>query len=159
MEPGRKRVLVLCTGNSCRSQMAEGWLRHDLGDAVEAYSAGTHPCFVHPDAIEVMREAGVDISAHRSKPVRELAGETFDLVITVCDSAAAECPSLPGASRVVHEAIDDPVGNPPRGADGLDDFRRARDEIRERVVGRARSELGLDGDTAGGTLARGGGRT
>ena len=80
-------VLVLCTGNSCRSQMGEGWLRHDLGDRVEVHSAGTRPSFVHPRAIEVMAEAGVDISSHTSKPVEGLKTVPFDLVVTVCDSA------------------------------------------------------------------------
>lgn len=139
----KPRVLILCTGNSCRSQMSEGWLRNDLGDEVEALSAGTHPCFVHPHAIAVMAEAGVDLSTHRSKSVTEFLGEPIDLVVTVCDSAREACPVLPGARKVVHEGIEDPVGNPPSGPDGLDDFRRARDEIRERVVGRVRRELGL----------------
>lgn len=83
----KKRVLVLCTGNSCRSQMGEGWLRHDLGESVEAFSAGTRPSFVHPRAIQVMAEAGVDLSSHSSKSVESLRGVAFDLVVTVCDSA------------------------------------------------------------------------
>jgi len=137
----KPRVLVLCTANSCRSQMSEGWLRHDLGDRVEVASAGTFRSFVHPSAIEVMREAGVDISEQRSKSVRELAGEPWDLVVTVCDAARDRCPVLPGARRKLHEPIEDPVGNPPAGDDGLDDFRRARDEIRAKLVGLVRREL------------------
>jgi arsenate reductase len=122
--------------------MSEGWLRHDLGEEVEALSAGTHPCFVHPDAIAVMAEA-IDISDQRSKSVLEFLGQPIDLVVTVCDSAREACPVLPGARKTVHEGIEDPVGNLPSGPDGLDDFRRARDEIRAKVVSLVRRELGL----------------
>lgn len=138
------RVLVLCTGNSCRSQMAEGWLRHDLGEKVEVFSAGTHPSFVHPLAIAAMGDAGVELSHHRSKSVGEFVGQSFDLVITVCDSAAAACPVLPGAQKIVHEPLPDPVAYGSEGRSALEKFKESRDLVRERVVARVRRELGLE---------------
>src|SRR5579872_3565200 len=92
----KQRVLILCTGNSARSQMAEGWLRHLAGDRFEVASAGTHPSSVNPLAIEAMRERGIDISSHRSKSVQEFVSQPFDYVITVCDAAAEACPIFPG---------------------------------------------------------------
>lgn len=133
--PERKRVLVLCTGNACRSQMAEGWIRHDLGEWVDVFSAGVHPCYVHPYAIRVMAEVGVDIATHRSKSVREFLDEDFDLVITVCDSAREACPYLPGARSLIHEPIPDPV------TEGPQRFREVRDLIRERIVALVKREL------------------
>ena len=129
----RPRILVLCTGNSCRSQMGEGWVRHDLGDRIEVHSAGIRPSFVHPLAIRAMGEAGVDISSHRSKSVEEMKGLVFDLVVTVCDSAREACPILPGARKTLHQAFEDPAlaGD---GEDAMPVFRRVRDEIRARLV-------------------------
>jgi arsenate reductase len=126
----KKRVLFLCTGNSARSQMAEGLLRHNAGDRFEVFSAGTHPKGMHPRSIEVMREVGIDISAQRSKDVTSYANEKFDYVITVCDRAKQECPVFPGAEPV-HWGFDDP-------ADAREDkqlaiFRRVRDEIQQRL--------------------------
>ncbi len=130
------RVLFLCTGNSCRSQMAEGWARRLRGDAVEPYSAGIAPHEIDPLAIRVMAEAGVDISRHRSKHIDELADVPLDCVVTVCDHAHEHCPVLPGAARVVHVPFDDP----PRLASEagsreeiLAAYRRVRDEIRQFV--------------------------
>jgi len=137
----KKRVLVLCTGNSCRSQMAEGWIRHDLGNRVEVYSAGTMPCFVHPMAIRVMTEAGVDISGQRSKSVAEFLDVPFDLVVTVCDHAREICPHLPGAAAKVHESIADPVIYGTEGTLALRKFRETRDIIRERIVELVRRTL------------------
>ena len=136
----KPRVLILCTGNSCRSQMGEGWVRHDLGDRVEVHSAGTHPSVVHPLAIRVMAEAGVDISGHRSKSVEALKGLAFDLVVTVCDAARVACPILPGARKTVHQAFEDPAlaGD---GEEALPVFRRVRDEIRARLVPLISAEL------------------
>src|SRR5580658_5580850 len=94
--PGKKRVLILCTGNSARSQMAEGLLRHDAGERFEVFSAGTRPSQVRPEAIFVMREVGIDISGHRSKGVDEFADQSFDYVLTVCDRAKESCPIFPG---------------------------------------------------------------
>ena len=139
----RKRVLILCTGNSCRSQMAEGWVRRDLGDQVEVFSAGTQPSLVHPLAVAVMAEAGVDLSAHRSKSASEFAGQTFDLVVTVCDAAKEACPLFPGAVRQVHESVPDPALAGAEGKAARDRFRFVRDLIRERIVPLVRRELAL----------------
>ena len=138
----RPRVLVLCTGNSCRSQIAEGWLRHDLGHLVEVRSAGTRPSFVHPRAIQVMAEAGVDLSSHTSKSVGDLGPLPFDLVVTVCDAAREACPVFPGARRTVHHAFEDPA-EAGTGDDALPTFRRVRDQIRTVLVPLVRRELGL----------------
>ena len=126
-------VLFLCTGNSCRSQMAEGWARHLKSNEIEAYSAGIDPKTVDPRAVVVMAEAGVDISGHHSKHVNELAGITFDYVVTVCGHADENCPIFPGKTTVVHFGFDDP----PRLAEGagteeeaLGHYRRVRDEIK-----------------------------
>jgi arsenate reductase len=120
--------------------MGEGWLRHDLGDRVEVHSAGTQPSFVHPLAIRVMGEAGVDISAHRSKSVEEMKGLAFDVVVTVCDSAREACPILPGARKTLHQAFEDPAlaGD---DEDALPVFQRVRDEIRARLVPLVAAEL------------------
>ncbi|MGC8723619.1 MAG: arsenate reductase ArsC [Acidobacteriota bacterium] len=139
----KKRVLVLCTGNSCRSQMAEGWLRHDLGEQVEVYSAGTQPSRVHPLAIAVMAEAGVDISAQRSKSLQEFWGQPFDLVVTVCDSAKEACPSFRGAARQVHQSFPDPAGLQGSEEEMWDEFRRVRDQIRKNLVPLIRRELSV----------------
>lgn len=143
MSDKKKRVLVICTGNSCRSQMAEGLIRNDLGDEVEVFSAGTMPSVVHPMAIRVMAEVGIDISTHRSKSLSEFWGEDFDLVVTVCDSARQVCPSFPGAVKKVHESIADPVIFGTEGDTALSEFRKSRDVIRARVVERVRRELDL----------------
>ncbi len=131
--PRPTRVLFLCTGNSCRSQMAEGWAKALKADAIEAHSAGTDPHGMNDRAILAMAEAGVDLSGHWAKHVDELKGVEFDLVVTVCDSAHEACPVLPNAKRVVHRGFDDP----PRLAQGcatdeeaLVHYRRVRDEIR-----------------------------
>jgi arsenate reductase len=138
----KPRVLILCTGNSCRSQMGEGWVRHLLGDRVEVHSAGTKPSFVHPRAIQVMGEAGVDLSSHASKSVETLRTLPFDLVVTVCDSAREACPVFPGAKKTVHHAFVDPV-HAGIGDDALPVFRRVRDEIRAVLVPLVARELGL----------------
>lgn len=131
MSDNKLRVLVLCTGNSCRSQMAEGWLNEIYGDRVEAYSAGSQPSgYVHPNAVAVMGEVGIDISGGRSKSLQEFVDQPFDAVLTVCDSAAEACPVFPGPAARVHRDFYDPAR-----AEGTDDevlgvFRRVRDEIR-----------------------------
>ncbi len=134
MLEGRKpRVLFLCTGNACRSQMAEGWTRTLFGEWIEVYSAGIEPHGVDLMAARVMAEVGVDLSHHRSKSVDEFRGQSFDLVVTVCDHAHEQCPVFPGAKRAVHRGFDDP----PRLARSarteqqvLSPYRRVRDEIR-----------------------------
>lgn len=138
----KPRVLILCTGNSCRSQMGEGWVRHLLGDRVEVHSAGTKPSFVHPRTILVMGEAGVDLSAHASKSVETLRALPFDLVVTVCDSAREACPVFPGAKKTVHHAFEDPA-HAGLGDDALPAFRRVRDEVRAVLVPLVARELGL----------------
>src|SRR6266576_1312276 len=105
----RKKVLILCTGNSARSQMAEGLLRHLAGDRFEVASAGVEPASIKPEAIEVMRESGMDISGHRSKSVDEFLNKSFDYVITVCDNANQRCPIFPGKARRLHWSIEDPA--------------------------------------------------
>jgi arsenate reductase (thioredoxin) len=128
---GKQRVLILCTGNSARSQMAEGLLRHDAGDRFDAESAGTAPGVVRPEAIAVMKELGIDISAHRSKHVDEFAGQTFDVVLTVCDHAREACPVFFAATTRMHHSFDDPAAA--RGTDEhrLALFRRVRNELRQ----------------------------
>jgi arsenate reductase len=128
------KILFLCTGNACRSQMAEGWARHIKGSSIEAYSAGMEPCGLSQKAVEVMAEVGVDISRQESKHVDELKGIDFDYVVTVCDHAHEHCPIFPGRTKVMHVGFDDP----PRLAkdakteqEVLDCYRRVRDEIRE----------------------------
>jgi len=130
------KVLFLCTGNSCRSQMAEGWARHLKGDVIEPYSAGIETHGLNPNAVRVMAEVGVDISGQRSKQVDEVMKIPFDYVVTVCDNAHKSCPLFPGRTRVVHVGFNDP----PRLAkqanteqEALDHYRRIRDEIRRFV--------------------------
>jgi arsenate reductase len=129
-----KRVLILCTGNSARSQMAEGLLRHDGGERFAVASAGTHPSSVRPEAIEAMREIGIDISAHRSKPVDEFAGEDFDFVITVCDNAKENCPVFPAKTRRIHWSFDDPAAATGDFETRVAAFRRIRDAIRAHLL-------------------------
>ena len=124
------RVLILCTGNSARSQMEEGLLRHDGGAAFEVSSAGTKPSQVRPEAIAAMHEIGIDISGHRSKSVGEFAGQAFDYVITVCDNAKESCPVFPAATKRVHWSLDDPAAVQGSAEQGRGEFRRVRDELR-----------------------------
>jgi arsenate reductase len=137
----KKRILVLCTGNSARSQMAEGFLRQFLGDSFEVYSAGTAPGIVRPEAIAVMNEAGIDISGQWSKSVNEYTGSRFDYVLTVCDNAREACPYFPAETKMIHHSFEDPavVGGDENSR--LEAFRRVRDAIREYILGDFRSEL------------------
>ncbi|HUK81038.1 MAG TPA: arsenate reductase ArsC [Verrucomicrobiae bacterium] len=130
----KKRVLFLCTGNSCRSHMAEGFLRSLAGGQFEVFSAGSKPTGkVHPLAIEAMHEVDVDISKHMSKSLDVFAGEKFDYVITVCDNARGACPNFPGAARQLHWSFDDPAHTPGTYEQKMGVFRRVRDEIRNRI--------------------------
>ena len=126
------RVLILCTCNSARSQMAEGLLRSLSKGPVEAHSAGTHPSRVSPLAIEAMREVGIDISGHRSKSVAEFAGQRFDVVITVCDDARESCPVFPGAPERLHWSYEDPAAVEGSEEEKLRAFRAVRDDLRQR---------------------------
>lgn len=133
------KILFLCTGNSCRSQMAEGWARALKGDGLEAYSAGIETHGLNPNAVRVMAEAGVDISTHRSKRVDELAAVPFDVVVTVCGHAHETCPTWLGPkARVVHAGFDDPpklAKTAKSEEEALGHYRRVRDEIRVFVSG------------------------
>ncbi|MFC2173710.1 arsenate reductase ArsC [Acidobacteriota bacterium] len=148
-QPGRKlRILFLCTGNSCRSQMAEAWARTLKGDAIAAASAGVAPQGIDRRAIKAMAEVGVDISSARPKHVDEFEGQDFDIVITVCSDADEKCPAFPGKTRIIHVGFDDP----PRLASSAQDeeealahYRRVRDEIKAFVESLPQSiEEGLE---------------
>jgi arsenate reductase len=134
----KKRVLILCTGNSARSQMAEGLLRHDAGERFDVVSAGTKPGTVRPEAIAVMSEIGIDISGHRSKHVDEFAGQRFDYVITVCDHARESCPVFFGTAQQLHRSFDDPAAGTGNEEKRLALFRRVRDELRAYLADFAR---------------------
>ena len=135
------RVLILCTANSARSQMAEGLLRHAAGIACEVFSAGTKPTRVRPEAIAVMREAGIDISSHHSKSVEEFLGQDFDYVITVCDNARETCPVFPARTRRIHWSIEDPAAIQGSEEDRLNAFRGARDELQGRLRAFIREQI------------------
>lgn len=133
----KKRVLFLCTGNSCRSQMAEGWCRHLKADRITAHSAGIETHGLNPNAVKVMAEAGVDISGHTSQHIDEFKSTPLDVVVTVCGHANEYCPMSPGATKVVHVGFDDPpkmakeaLANGASEEEALDHYRRVRDEIR-----------------------------
>ncbi len=128
------KVLFLCAENACRSQMAEGLVNHDLAGQVQARSAGVRPSRVNPRAIQVMAELGIDIRHHRSKSVDELAGERFDLVITLCDQTQGQCPFFPGDTEIMHVGFPDPAQ-----ATGSEDeitavFRQVRDDLRGQII-------------------------
>ena len=129
----KPKVLFVCTQNSCRSQMAEGLLRHDARDLFEVFSAGTKPSQVRSEAIAVMRELGIDISGHRSKSVEEFTGQHFDYVITVCDNAQESCPVFPALTTRIHWSLEDPAAVEGSEEQRFEAFRRIRDELRRRV--------------------------
>jgi arsenate reductase len=129
----KQRVLILCTGNSARSQMAEGLLRSLAGDRMEVFSAGTRPSTVNPLAIRAMAERGIDIRQHRSKHLAEFIDQPFDVVITVCDAAAEACPTFPGAARRIHWSFPDPAAVEGSEADRLQAFREVRAAIEDRL--------------------------
>lgn len=129
----KPKVLFLCPANSCRSQMAEAFVRHMAGDQFEVASAGARPMQVNPDAVRVMREIGVDMSGHRSKDSKEFFGQRFQFVITVCNKAREKCPIFPGAIWMFEWIVNDPVAVTGAEAQRLVVFRRVRDEIEEHV--------------------------
>ena len=129
----KKRALILCTGNSARSQMAEGLLRHDAGDRFDVFSAGTRRTQVRPEAIAVMQELGIDISGQRSKSIDEFSGQRFDYVVTVCDNAQRSCPTFPASTKQIHWSFDDPAAVEGSYERRLAAFRRIRDELRARL--------------------------
>ena len=122
-----QRVLFLCIGNSCRSQMAEGLLRHLAGDRYEAHSAGIMESHLRPETVDAMREIGIDISRQHSKKADVYEGQPFDIVVTTCDEAKEACPMFPGAKRTIHWSIPDPVGKGPAA------YRAARDQLKELI--------------------------
>jgi arsenate reductase len=130
----KKRVLVLCTGNSARSQMVEGLLRQEGGDLYEVFSAGTHPAPVRTEAVAVMHEIGVDISAQRSKSIHEFEGQQFDFIITVCNRAKEECPVFSGSPERLHWPFEDPAAFTEVGDERVHAFRSLRDRIHARVM-------------------------
>jgi arsenate reductase len=130
----KKKILFLCTHNSCRSQMAEGIVNQYLGDRLKAFSAGTEAAFVHPRAIAVMAEIGIDISRHRSKSLDEFEGETFDYVVTLCGSANEQCPLFFGVVERIHIGFDDPARAAGSDEEIMAEFRRVRDDIRHRLL-------------------------
>lgn len=134
MKEDKPKVLFLCTGNSCRSQMAEGWARHLIGSSIEPYSAGIETHGMNPNAVRVMSEAGVDITKQRSKHVNELEGIEFDFVITVCGHADEHCPVFPAITKLFHHGFDDPpklAKTAQNEEEALGHYRRVRDEIRD----------------------------
>ncbi len=128
-----KRILVLCTGNSARSQMAEGLFRHEGRGAYEVASAGTRPGRIRPEAIAAMKELGIDISRHRSKSVNEFEGQSFDYVVTVCDNARDNCPVFPAGTERIHWSFEDPASVQGTEEERLAAFRRIRDQIHDNV--------------------------
>jgi arsenate reductase len=145
------KMLFLCTGNSCRSQMAEGWARQLKGDLIEPYSAGIETHGLNQDAVRVMEESGVDISWHKSKHVNELVEMKFDYVVTVCEHASEHCPLFPGEAIRVHRGFDDPprLARTARSrAETLQNYRRVRDEIRAFIESLPDSLPGRGGEGA-----------
>lgn len=130
----KRRVLILCTGNSARSQMAEGLFRHEAGDQFEVFSAGTKPSIVRPEAIAVMAEIGIDISGHRSKSVDEFRNDSFESVITVCDNAKESCPVFPGKTQMLHWPFEDPATVQGTEEERRSAFRKVRDQIHGRIM-------------------------
>ena len=130
----KKRVLFLCTANSSRSQMAEGLINHFLGDKIAAFSAGTEATYVNPTAIEVLKEIGIDISSHQSKNLAAFDGQGFDYVITLCGNANETCPLYIGGTKKMHIGFDDPAKTQGIKEEILREFRRVRDEIKEKLT-------------------------
>jgi arsenate reductase (thioredoxin) len=129
----KQKVLILCTGNSARSQMAEGLFRHEGGDRFEVFSAGTAPTIVRPEAIAVMRELSIDISGHRSKSVDEFAGQSFTYVVTVCGNAKESCPVFPVDTRMMHWPHEDPASVEGSEEDRQEAFRRVRNQLHQKI--------------------------
>ena len=129
----KKKILILCTGNSCRSQMAEGYFRNMVGDRLEVFSAGLAPSVVNPTAISVMKEDGVDISNQTSKNVDQFVGQQFDYIITVCDNAKEHCPNFPGKAERIHWSFEDPAEATGTDEEVFNVFRKVRNQIKEKI--------------------------
>ena len=129
----KEKIIFICKGNSCRSQIAEGLMKHFANKKFEVYSAGSHPTRVHPAAIKVMSEIGINISSHTSDPISLFLNESIDIVVTVCDNAKKECPFFPGNVERIHWNIKDPFKNWNLNSKNLDDFRKTRDALSKRI--------------------------
>ncbi|GAB4568045.1 MAG: arsenate reductase ArsC [Geothermobacteraceae bacterium] len=140
----KKRVLFLCTGNSCRSQMADGIINHDFADQIEAFSAGTEPHGLNPKAVQVMAEIGIDISGHSSDHISKYEGQAFDYVITLCGDANEKCPLFFGGTKRIHIGFDDPPKATGTEEEIMNVYRRVRDEIREQLGDFFRKELKIN---------------
>jgi arsenate reductase (thioredoxin) len=130
----KKKILFLCTGNSARSQLAEALMRHFRGQEFEVFSAGTDPKGVHQNTIEVLREIGIDASSQTSKHIDDLFIREFDYIITLCDSAAQNCPVFFGKGVKMHHGFDDPAAATGRDQDVLESFRKVRDQIKKFIL-------------------------
>jgi arsenate reductase (thioredoxin) len=135
------KVLFLCTENACRSQMAEGLINHDFKGEVQAFSAGVRATQVNPRAIQAMAEISINISGQRSKSMDEFREDHFDLAITLCDQAQRECPMFPGAARLIHMGFPDPAKAAGTEEEIMSEFRKVRDEIRQKMVSFLREEI------------------
>jgi arsenate reductase len=129
----KKKVIFICTGNACRSQMAEGLLRHMAGDKFEVYSAGSHPSRLHPASVAVMAEWGIDIARHTAEPIDDYLETGIDIVITVCDNAQQICPTFPGNVKRIHWGLDDPYHGWGAEPEDLLPYREIRDELKDRI--------------------------
>ena len=131
--PKKEKIIFICTGNACRSQIAEGIMRQLAGDKFDVFSAGSHPSLVHPMSIKVMKEIGIDITSHTSDPISNFLSKNINIVVTVCDNADKVCPVFPGKVERIHWSIKDPFKGWGSDPDDLDNFTRTRDDLVERI--------------------------
>ena len=137
----KEKIIFICTGNACRSQIAEGIMRHLAGNKYDVFSAGSHPTLVHPISIKVMKEIGIDISSHTSDPISHFLSENMNIVITVCDNADKVCPVFPGKVEHIHWSIEDPFKGWTSDSDDLVNFRKTRDDLASRIKNLLKSRL------------------
>ena len=137
----KEKIIFICTGNACRSQIAEGIMRQLAGDKFDIFSAGSHPTLVHPMSIKVMKEIGIDISSHNSDPISHFLSEKINIVITVCDDANKVCPVFPGKVERIHWSIEDPIKRWSSNSDDLVNFRKTREDLTERIKNLLKSGL------------------
>ena len=137
----KEKIIFICTGNACRSQIAEGIMRHLVGNKHDVFSAGSHPTLVHPISIKVMKEIGIDISSHTSDPISHFLSENMNIVITVCDNADKVCPVFPGKVERIHWSIEDPFKGWTSDSNDLVNFRKTRDDLAKRIKNLLKSRL------------------
>ena len=137
----KEKIIFICTGNACRSQIAEGIMRHLVGNKHDVFSAGSHPTLVHPISIKVMKEIGIDISSHTSDPISHFLSENMNIVITVCDNADKVCPVFPGKVERIHWGIEDPFKGWTSDSNDLVNFRKTRDDLAKRIKNLLKSRL------------------